>query len=157
MIIDWKSPLEGVPAETAFENHMVWSQIERRFRPHEFHAPYEMDTHFLLWLYDVREDAGVPFKIISDARDIDGDVGAGKSAHKKRPCRAVDIQVYSSLDRGKIIIAATLHGCRRIGVYPGKDRTDEEGWPPHARDASGLHLDCSTHPDNRSPRIWTKY
>lgn len=157
MIIDWKSPLEGVEPELAFENHMVWPQIKRRIRPREFDNPYEMDSHFLLWLFDVREDAGVPFIFISDARDIEGDVGASKSAHKKRPCRAVDLQAYSALDRGKIIVAAVLHGCRRIGTYPGKDRSEEDGWPTYATDAAGLHLDCSTDPDNRSPRIWTKY
>lgn len=157
MMIDWESPLEGVEPETAFENHTVWDQIKKRFKPSEFNRPYSMDIHFLLWLYDVRVDAGVPFGIVSDAREVDGDTGADKSAHKKRPCRAVDIQVYSSLDRAKIVVAAVLHGCRRIGTYPGKDRTGEDGWPPHAKDASGLHLDCSTHPDNRSPRIWTKF
>ena len=157
MIIDWKSPLEGVEAQFALAGHEVWGQIVTRFSFGEFDNPEEMDVHFLLWLFDVREDADVPFRVISDARDIFGDIGAGKSAHKKRPCRAVDLQAYSALDRGKIVVSAVLHGCRRIGTYPGRDRSEERGWPDHARDASGLHIDCSTHSDNRSPRIWTKY
>ena len=121
----------------------------------EFDFPHQMDVHFLKWLYRVRQEAGVPIRLNDDYRKPQDSTGVSASAHKEAPCRAVDVQVYSSLDRGKIVIAAIILGCRRVGPYPGKDRRGEEGWPAYANDASGLHLDCST--SKPSPRMWTKY
>lgn len=139
----WESPLKGVERELARLGHPVWEEIEDHFSVTEFKRPYEMDVAFLRWLFQVRVDAGCPFSLISDARAIDGDVGADKSAHKKRPCRAVDVIVKNSWMRGRIVIAAIRNGCVRLGTYPAKKKS--------------LHLDCEDHEDNPSPRIWTKY
>ena len=124
----------------------VWAEIQQHFSPQEFQHPYEMDADFLRLLTKIRKKAGVPFRVISDARDPAGHVGATKSAHKKRPCKAVDLQVKNSYERARIVIAAIQCGVTRVGVYPGGES-----------DGGGLHIDASTHVDNPSPRIWTRY
>lgn len=149
--VAWDSPLADVEPERAVQAHPVWAEIaptEDRggFVPGEFNDPWQMDAHFLMTLWLIRQRAGVPMRVISDARDPDGDVGADKSAHKKRPCRAVDLHVTNSYERARIVVAAVREGVVRIGVYPGK-----------ASDAGSVHLDGETHPENPSPRIWTRY
>lgn len=124
----------------------MWHEITPHFGPHEFLAPYEMDVHFLRLLHSTRLAAGVPFRITSDARDPDGSVGASLSAHKKRPCRAVDLHVKSNYERMCVLGAAVANGFVRIGIYPAR----EDG-------AGIIHLDAETHPDNPSPRCWTRY
>ncbi len=156
----WGSPLAAYEPEYAVAGHAVWDEIapvhgRPGFRPSEFDFPYKMDVAFLRWLYRVRQEAGVPMRVNDDYREPEDDTGVSASAHKEAPCRAVDIQVYSSLDRAKIVIAAIVLGCRRIGPYPGKDRRGQAGWPTYANDAAAVHLDCSI--DKPSPRMWTKY
>lgn len=151
MTIKLNPPLEGKPAARAGAGHPVWGEIAPEeefggFVPSEFRNPEEMDVEFLRLLYRIRLDAGVPMRIISDARDPEGDVGASRSAHKKRPCRAVDLHVANSYERARIVLAAAKNGVVRIGVYPGKER-----------DAGSVHLDAETHPENPSPRMWTRY
>ncbi len=141
--MSWESPLKDVPREYARMGHPAWAQIEKFFKPHEFRFPYQMDVAFLQLLLEIRMDAGVPFLLLSDARDPEGDVGASKSAHKKRPCRAIDLQVNNSYERARIAISAIRNGVVRLGVYPEKKKS--------------LHLDAEDHKDNASPRIWTKY
>ena len=147
------SPLFNLTPERAALNHPVWGEIAPEFMPHDFRNPYAMDAHFLRWLSRVRRRAGVPMWITSDARDPDGRIGADKSAHKKRPCRAIDgqVKVYwnempGSEQLARIYLAAIEEGCVRIGTY---------------KSSAGLgdiyHLDCETHPDNPSPRWWTKW
>lgn len=145
------SPLAGKPAATATAGHPVWGEIRPDgthggFIASEFQRPEEMDVEFLRLLHRIRHDAGVPMRIISDARPPDQDIGASKSAHKKRPCRAVDLHVINSYERACIVLAAARNGVVRIGVYPGKDG-----------DAGSVHLDAETHAENPSPRIWTRY
>lgn len=147
----WDSPLAAVPREFATADHPVWREIEPTserggFRFEEFNNPFQMDVAFLRWIWRVRQRAGVAMRPTSDARDPDGSVGAEKSAHKKRPCRAMDFQVANSYQRARVVVAAIREGCVRIGVYPGK-----------AGDGGGLHLDAEDHDDNPSPRIWTRY
>lgn len=147
----WDSPLADKPAARARADHPVWQEIRPKdgfggFEPWEFDQPHEMDVEFLRLLYRIRQDAGVPMRIISDARPPDQDIGASKSAHKKRPCRAVDLDVRNSYERARIVGAAWEHGIRRLGVYPGD-----------AGDAGSVHLDAEAHPDNKSPRMWTRY
>lgn len=141
-----ESPLKNVSPQRAKHDHPVWAEISPYFAPSEFNEPYEMDVGFLRWLLTVRKRAGVPMVITSDARDPDGNVGAAKSAHKKRPCRAIDGQVKNSEQYARIVFAAIHEGCVRVGVY---------------KSARGLgdiyHLDLETHPDNPSPRMWTKW
>lgn len=137
----WDSPLADKPAALAKAEHPVWGEIAGAFKITEFQRPHEMDVEFLRLLYRVRKDAGVPFRLISDARPPDKDIGADKSAHKKRPCRAVDLKPKNSYERARIVIAAVRHGIVRIGVYP----------------TGSLHLDAETHPENPSPRLWTSY
>lgn len=151
-----ESPLRTASPQRAKEGHPVWAELRPYFVPAEFSRPYEMDVEFLRWLLRVRKRAGVPMRITSDARDPDGDVGAPKSAHKKRPCRAIDGQVRDEVIGGRavpaseclarIYIAAVTEGCVRFGTY---------------RSTKGLgdiyHLDAETHPDNPSPRWWTKW
>jgi hypothetical protein len=154
----WDSPLSGTVPEYAHAGHAVWPQIAPRldaagqvtvpgFLPTEFNEPYQMDVAFLRLLYRIRQVAGVPFRVVSDARDPHGDVGAKLSAHKRRPCRAVDIHVKNSFERMRVIVAAVLAGVRRLGVYASKDQND----------AGSLHLDAEVHRDNPSPRAWTRY
>jgi len=171
----WDSPLAQVDPEFATEGHSVWDEIAPDsdtgypgFMASEFNNPWEMDVHFLRWLYGVRIcihdeyqegniDWDVPLRINDDARPLDSDTGVSKSAHKKRPCRAVDLQVFNSYERAVIMIYAIRSGAVRLGAYPGKDRRGEDGWPDHASEASGLHIDLSAHEDNKSPRIWTGF
>jgi hypothetical protein len=141
-----ESPLLNVSPQVAKKGHPVWAEISAHFLPAEFNRPYDMDVAFLRWLYRVRKRAGVPIRITSDARDPDGSVGAEKSAHKKRPCRAIDGQSKNSEDLARIIVAAIKEGCVRWGVYKsGKGLGDV------------YHLDAETSPENPSPRHWTKF
>lgn len=153
MTVQMLSPLFNLTPERAVLDHDVWGEIGPEFTPHDFNHPYAMDAHFLRWLSRVRRRAGVPMWITSDARDPDGRVGADKSAHKKRPCRAIDGQVKAdwngmpgSEQLARIYLAAAEEGCVRFGTY---------------RSSQGLgdvyHLDCETNPDNPSPRWWTKW
>lgn len=155
-MIDLESPLKNVATVLAKPEHPVWAEIAEFFKPTEFANPHDMDVGFLRWLYRVRKRAGVPMHITSDARDPDGDVGADKSAHKKRPCRAIDGQVRGETVDGvylppseclaRIIIAAIEEGCVRIGVYKSKKNLGDI-----------YHLDTETHQENPSPRLWTKW
>lgn len=149
--MNWDSPLTGKPTVRAHAGHPVWDEIKPveefgGFVAGEFNEPEAMDVEFLRLLYRIRMDAGVPMRIISDARPPGGDIGASKSAHKKRPCRAVDLHVVNSYERARITVAAIQNGIRRWGTYPGKDG-----------DAGSLHIDAETHPENPSPRNWTKW
>jgi hypothetical protein len=139
----WESPLKDVPKEYAKMGHLVWEDVARFLKPHEFRFPYQMDVAFLRLLLEIRMDAGVPFRLLSDARDPEGSVGASKSAHKKHPCRAIDLQVNNSYERARIGIAATRNGIVRLGTYPEAKKS--------------LHIDAEDHEDNASPRWWTQY
>lgn len=143
----WESPLKDIGPVAAKPLHPVWRDIAPHngkpgFLPSEFKNPYEMDAHFLYWLYKVRQDSPVPFRIISDARPAG--IGASRSAHMERPCRAVDLQAMNSYERACILAAAIRHGCVRWGTYPGDEK-----------DKGGVHIDCSIL--NPSPRAWTRF
>ena len=145
------SPLVGIVPVRATAVHPVWAEVapsaERGgFKRSEFTDPDEMDANFLRLLFKARQIAGVPFRIVSSARDPEGSVGASLSAHKKRPCRAVDLHVANNYERACVLIAAVQVGIVRIGIYPAKD--DNSG---------SVHLDAETHPENPSPRCWTRY
>lgn len=147
-----ESPLHGIAPVRALAFHPVWEEIAPKgdapgFDRSEFTDPDEMDVHFLRLLYKARQVAGVPFRIISSARDPEGSTGASLSAHKKRPCRAVDLQVLNNFERACVVIAAVKVGIVRIGVYPAST----------AGGKGGVHLDAETHPENPSPRCWTRY
>jgi len=142
----WDSPLAGKHPSMAGLDHPIWEIIAPEFMIEEFNSPYDMDANFLKLLYRVRLEADVPFRITSDARDPDGNVGVGKSAHKKRPCKAVDLKVKNSFERMRVVASAIRNGINRVGVYPAND------------DGSGVvHLDAETDPENPSPRLWTSY
>ena len=153
-----RGPLSGIVAISATLSHPVWREIEPvseavgrdargGFLPTEFDEPAAMDVSFLRLLWRIRQRTeGVPLRIISAARDPFGSTGATKSAHKKRPCRAVDVQVANNLERFLVVRAAILEGIVRIGVYPA----NEAG-------RGSIHLDAETSSDNPSPRIWTRY
>lgn len=146
------SPLAGLKPEFASKGHVVWKEITPYFTPADFANPFEMDVHFLRWLRDVRVRAGVPMWLTSDARPEDGTVGADLSAHKKRPCRAIDGQVRDKPDLvgseqlARIYIAAVMLGCVRFGTYKSEKGLGDI-----------YHLDCETHEENPSPRWWTKW
>ena len=149
-----ESPLKHISPQSAVVDHPVWREITPEITPSDFNQPFEMDVGFLRWLYkSVRIPAGVPMWFTSDARDPEGDVGAKSSAHKKRPCRAVDFQVRKtwhgmpgSEQMARIIFAAVLGGCVRVGLYQSQSGLGDIG-----------HIDCETHPDNPSPRLWLKW
>lgn len=150
--MELQSPLLHKLPVFAHKKHPVWQEIAPQddqpgFKPAEFDNPYEMEVEFLRLLHQIRQQTGkVAMRIISDARPVDKDIGASLSAHKKRPCRAVDLQVRNAYERAVVVFAAVRCGIVRIGVYPGS-----------AGDGGGLHLDAESHPDNKSPRIWTRY
>lgn len=151
-----ESPLRNASPQHARPDHPVWAEIAEHFSPSEFSRPDLMDVEFLRLLYRIRKRAGVPMHLTSDARAPDSEVGADLTAHKKVPCRAIDGQVRDETIGGvfvpaseclaRIIIAAVVEGCVRIGIY---------------KSTRGLgdiyHLDAETHPDNPSPRLWTKW
>ena len=133
----------------ATADHPVWALIAPRdgrggFLRSEFSDPDEMDADFLEWLWTVRQDAGVPFRVISSARDPHGNVGATRSAHKIRPCKAVDLQVENNRERSRVVSTAVLHGCTRIGIYPA-----------HPDGGGGVHLDREESLDQDV--MWTRY
>lgn len=141
------SPLKGVRGECATLDHPVWKEIAPELKPEDFRFPGQMDVHFLRLLSSARRLAGVPFRIVSDARDPQRNRAAGgasKSAHMEEPCRAVDLHVENNFERSRVLTAAFLSGFRRVGIYPAKE--DNSG---------SLHLDASSV--NPSPRVWTRY
>lgn len=103
-----------------------WKTI-RYFRPSEFRKPHLMGFEFIQWLDRVRQRAGVPMVITSDARSIEHNAevgGAENSAHTDVPCNAVDIgerpsksDPHWSHARYAILEAAIALGCERIGSY----------------------------------------
>lgn len=102
-----------------------WAEI-RYFTSAEFKKPLLMGYEFMRWLDRVREEAGVPMIISSSSRTAEHNAvvgGATKSAHLRVPCDAVDIRrnpkpaVTWNHDRFRIIRAAFLNGCERVGVY----------------------------------------
>lgn len=132
----------------AVENHVVWAEIAPELTPKDFKNPYAMEVNFLRKLSSIRRKCGVPFRVVSDARDPDGDVGATQSAHKERPCRAVDLRVLTSAERMKIVRTAIQEGVRRIGVY-----APTEGQVAQFGKASGsVHLDTSE--ENPADVMW---
>ena len=151
-----ESPLAGIAPQAAREGHPVWAEIAPYFTPSEFENPHDMDVAYLRLLFRIRVRAGVPMHITDDARDPDSDVGADLTAHKKKPCRATDGQVRGETVEGvylppseclaRIIIAAVEEGVVRIGVYKSKKGLGDI-W----------HIDAETHPENPSPRLWTKW
>ena len=148
-----ESPLRNVATQLAKSDHPVWKEIAPYFTPADFRAPHLMDVGFLRWLYRVRERAAVPMWITSDARAPESDIGADFTAHKKVPCRAIDGQV-KQLHKGmpgseqlaRIMIAAVQEGCVRMGIYKSAKNLGDI-----------YHLDCETHAENPSPRMWTKW
>jgi len=143
----WGSPLRDAVETFANKDHPVWQQISRYFTRDEFFDLYfAMDIEFLRLLYKARSISGVPFRITSAARPKESTVGSRFTAHKKRPCKAVDIKVRNNEERAKIVCACVEIGIRRIGIYPAEE------------DGSGvLHIDAETSMENPSPRFWTRY
>ena len=123
-----------------------WKTI-RHFQPSEFRKPHLMGYEFIRWLDSVREFAGVPIHITSDARSAEHNAevgGASDSAHVDVPCNAVDIGERPTPDdphwshaRLAIVSAALTKGCRRIGTYAD----------------GSLHLDM-THDRRPSQVMW---
>lgn len=117
------------------------------FAPTEFQHPERMGYEFILWLNEVRKVAGVPMRITSSYRTPERNAavgGARDSSHTDVPCNAVDIgRVPTSADpnwneaRFRIMEAALVLGCRRIGFYPN----------------GSLHLD-RTESARPAPRLW---
>ena len=149
---EYRSPLEGIPRERATARHPVWSEIEPRgeaggFLPSEFDRPEAMDVAFLRLLYRIRLEAGVPLRVISDARDPGRGIGAPRSAHnvdgEEDAVRAIDLQVFNTEERARITLAAILNGVVRWGTY-------EAG----VAEIGGLHLDAEE--ENPFPRNWTR-
>jgi len=123
-----------------------WPHV-KHFTKDEFHHPDKMGYEFILCLDQVRETAGVPMVITSDARTHQQDIaigGAEDSAHDDVPCNAVDIGMRPRPDdphwnysRDRIVRAAMQHGFVRMGIYP-----------------TSVHLD-RTEDRRPAPRIWT--
>lgn len=114
----------------------------KHFTPDEFvmdtMSVYDfMDEEMLQSLDEAREDAGIPFVIISSfrSRAYNTEIGgAPNSAHLRG--KAVDIQCDNNLDRYKMVTALLAAGFKRLGI--GSDF---------------IHADVD--PDLPSPRIWT--
>jgi uncharacterized protein YcbK (DUF882 family) len=93
------------------------------FKLSEFDSPDEpgsgskMDPQFLLLLEEVREEAGIPFRVNSGYRTVARnklDGGKPKSAHRKG--KAADIDAQTNRARFKIVRAALTKDVRRIGI-----------------------------------------
>jgi hypothetical protein len=162
-------------------NDRVWSEIAPELKPGEFKEPEQMDTDFLRRLSKMRRAAKAPFRIVSDARDPEGSVGASVSAHKERPCKAVDLRVLNNAERfllvrealageamavlreivasgvltGPILAraaaAAKSPGLARVGIYP----PTAHQVATFGKGSGSVHLDASTV--NPQDRIWMSY
>lgn len=142
-------PLDDVPAEYATLDHPVWAEIAPRpgkggFLPSEFESPELMDVGFLRLLYAARQWAGVPFRILDTVR------GDPRSAHGELPCAAVDLQLLTSYERGRINRACITVGFVRIGIYPG---TDGSYLGKRKKDGGGFHVDGSR---SKPAACWTR-
>ena len=139
-----------------------WDSI-RFFSRDEFKAPERMGYEFMLWLDRVHAKASslAPetevFQMIVSSSYRDPEYnrrvgGAKKSSHMDTPCDVVDIRgVYDryaddpnwNKHRLKIMLAASMLGCRRIGIYTDGslhiDRTE-------SRRPMGLWVRVSGHP-----------
>jgi uncharacterized protein YcbK (DUF882 family) len=123
-----------------------WVTI-KHFSPAEFKHPDVMGLEFMKWLDTLRSQAGVPMHVSSSYRSkaYNASVGgATDSAHVDVPCNAVDVAERPRPDdlnwnysRFRIVSAAILMGCKRIGTYQN----------------GSLHLDM-THDRRPSPRMW---
>ena len=123
-----------------------WAKLEH-FNADEFKSPEKMGFEFMLWLDRLREEAAVPMTITSSYRDKKYNKkvgGASDSAHIDVPCNAVDIGMRPrpsdpnwNYTRFRIIRAAILSGCQRIGTYAN----------------GSLHLDM-THDERPAERMW---
>lgn len=123
-----------------------WHKI-KHFVSGEFKNPMTMGYEFMLWLDQLREDAGVPMVITSSHRSPEYNAavgGATDSAHSDVPCNAVDFGMRPRPDdpnwnytRFRIVQAAMLSGCQRIGSYAN----------------GSLHLD-RTEDRRPAPRMW---
>ncbi len=126
-----------------------WDEI-RFFAPSEFHNPEKMGYEFMLWLDRVHAKASSlsprtqQFKMVvtSDYRSPEHNAavgGAKHSSHMDVPCDVVDIGgIYEQYGddanwnkhRLKIIKAAMMLGCTRIGIYTNGslhiDRTEDK-------------------------------
>ena len=78
------------------------------------------DRRFLWKLNQTRDEAGIPFKVVSGCRckQHNKDVGGARNSdHLPKPyCEGVDIEVKNGIDRFKIISAALSSGFKRIGI-----------------------------------------
>jgi len=117
------------------------------FAPSEFKNPERMGYEFMLWLFEVRIEAGVPMVSTSGYRDPWYNKfivkGAKNSAHTDLVCDASDFgskggYVLTNEYRFHIVRAAIKLGCVRIGIYKN----------------GSLHLDRT---EDRRPanRLWT--
>lgn len=115
-----------------------WSKL-KHFEAKEFRSPDKMGYEFMLWLDQVRDIAGVPMHVTSSYRSPAYNKrvgGAADSAHCDVPCNAVDIgkrptkaDPHWNYARWRIVNAAIVCGCTRIGLYPNGslhlDRTQD--------------------------------
>lgn len=123
-----------------------WAKI-KHFTPREFKNPEKMGYEFMLWLDEVREEAGVPMDITSSYRSpaYNASVGgADDSAHTDVPCDSIDVGMRPrpsdpnwNYSRFQIVSTAIKKGCKRIGTYAN----------------GSLHLDKTEH-KRPAPRMW---
>lgn len=123
-----------------------WKTL-RHFRPGEFVAPEKMGYEFMLWLDELRETCGIPFRVTSSYRSPAHNAkvgGANDSSHCDVPTNVVDLGKMPTpadpnwnLGRWIIVVAAIASGCKRIGIY---------------QDGS-LHIDRTEH-ERPAPRLW---
>lgn len=133
-------PLQGYRLTPAHAGHVVWREISPQFTRAEFRDPDSMAVEALRLLHRIRVRAGVPFRLVSDARTPATNPGASKSAHLERPCTAIDLRVVNSAERFAIVRAAIQEGVIRIGVYPPTEY-QRATW---GKNAGSIHLDAST-------------
>lgn len=118
----------------------------RHFQPSEFHHPDRMDPAFLVWLDAVRDMAGVPFMLTSDARTQAENAAASGSSPTSLHLvgRAVDFQNPENVtDRYHIVRAIFL--CE--GTAPGPIELELV----HGPSDHHIHLGC--YPGAHPPQL----
>lgn len=92
-------------------------------------------------------------RVVGDWRPPDADYGATSSAHKSRPCTAVDLRIKNNNERHLLLKAAYAEDCPRIGIYTPTEWQEAQ----YGKGAGSVHLDFSDKPIHPQDRTWMRW